>query len=390
MIGQSFKMAFSAIGQNKMRSFLTMLGIIIGVMAVVVLVSITQSATSSVTDEFNSMGANKLSVNIMNARNKTLTLKEVTSLPQEYESIAYAVPTITQSSTVKAGDTSDSYSVVGTTPQYLELNNLEVSQGRFLKTPDLDNSVAAAIIGSEVAEDLFGSAKGNIVGQTISVDGRNFKVVGVLKEAGTSIGSSTNSNIIIPYTVAQRMYSIKGVTAFSAMAKNSERVSTAEADLTQMLSTKFNDDEAYRIMNQSSMLESLSSISNTMAIMLGGIAGISLLVGGIGIMNIMLVSVTERTKEIGIKKAIGASRRRILSQFLIESLVLSTLGGLIGIGVSWVVLLVFSAGFGGNYTMSVDMALIATGFSLVIGLLFGISPANKAAKMPPIQALRTE
>ncbi|MGI6153573.1 MAG: ABC transporter permease [Christensenellaceae bacterium] len=387
MILQSLKMAFSSIKQNKMRAFLTMLGIIIGVMAVVVLVSITSSTTSSVTDEFQSMGTNQLNVLIMNTRTQKYTMNDLQALVDESNYVQAAAAQISQSSTAKAGDVSESMSVVGTTPAYMEINNLEVASGRFIMTPDVNNNTNVAVLGAEAAEDLFGTT--NVVGETVSLDGRSFLIVGVLADAGSSITGSVNSNIIIPYTVAQRMYSVSGVSSFTAISDSSDTVDMAEAEITNALTEKFGED-SFNVMNQSSMLESLDSITNTMSLMLGGIAAISLLVGGIGIMNIMLVSVTERTREIGIRKAIGAGRRRILSQFLIEALVLSVMGGLIGIGASWLLLTVLSAVLDATYTMSVGVALLATGFTLVIGLVFGISPANKAAKMPPIQALRTE
>jgi len=388
MIRQSFKMAFSSITQNKMRSFLTMLGIIIGVIAVVVLVSITTSATSEVMGELESMGANKLSVNVMNARTQPLLLSEVQGYAQEYDSILLAVPETTQSGTAKAGDTSESATVIGTTGDYLELNTLELASGRFLKSPDIENNSSVAVIGPDIAEDLFGTT--NVVGESVTVDGRSFLIIGVLADAGSSLTGSSNTNIIIPYTVAQRMYYVSGVSSFTVLATDSGSVEQAEAEMTAVLTAKYKDEDSFNIFNQSSMLESMSSITDTMSLMLGGIAGISLLVGGIGIMNIMLVSVTERTREIGIRKAIGAGRRRILSQFLIEALVLSTFGGLIGIGVSWGLLALISGVMDANYTMSGGVALIAILFSMAIGVIFGLSPANKASKMSPIEALRTE
>jgi putative ABC transport system permease protein len=388
MIGQSLKMALSSISQNKFRSFLTMLGIIIGVMAVVVLVSITTSVTASVMDEFASLGANKLNVNVMGSRNNTLSFSEVTALPREYESIAYAVPSITQNATVKVDGTSDNYSIVGTTGDYASLNALELTRGRFIKSPDIENNIAVAVLGSEAAEDLFGT--GGAVGQTVSVNGRGFQVIGVLADAGSTLTGSGNTEIIIPYTVAQRMFYVQGVSSFTVLSADSDSLDTAEANIESFMMDQFHDEDAYNIMNPTSMLESMDSIANTMALMLGGIAAISLLVGGIGIMNIMLVSVTERTKEIGIRKAIGAGRKRILSQFLVEALTLSVTGGLIGLGVSWALIQALSMALDTTYTMSAGAALLAAGFSLVIGVLFGLSPANKASKMPPIQALRTE
>lgn len=388
MILQSFRMAFASIVANKMRSFLTMLGIIIGIMAVVVLVSIVGGATDSVRGELESLGAETLSVTVTSSRYQPLSVTDVTSLSDEYESIGYAAPTMIQSATLKSGDTSTTASVVGTTAAYADINNLSLQSGRFIKSPDVTNNSAVAVVGIDMAEDLFGRT--DIVSETISVNGRSFLVVGVLADAGESLMGSENSNIIIPYTTAQRMFYISGVTSFTVAAESSELVDTAEVDLTNDLMLRFKDEDAFSVMNQSTILESMDSITNTMAMMFGGIAGISLLVGGIGIMNIMLVSVAERTREIGIRKAIGAGRKRILLQFLIEALVVSTLGGLIGLGLSWVLLAILSFAMDMTYTMSAGVALLAVLFSMAIGVIFGINPANRAAKMPPIEALRTE
>ncbi|MEA4854138.1 MAG: ABC transporter permease [Christensenella sp.] len=388
MIIQSFRMAFSSIRSNKMRSFLTMLGIIIGIMAVVVLVSIVSSATDSVQGELENLGADTLSVNISSQRFQPLSLSEVNAFTDEYDSIGFIAPTTTQSATLKAGDTSTTASAIGTTSSYADINDLSVQSGRFIKSPDMENNSAVAVVGTDVADDLFGRT--DITGETISVDGRSFLVIGVLADAGETLTGSENSNIIIPYTTAQRMFYVSGVTSFTVAAQSSDMVDTAEADITSALMTRFQDEDAFTVMNQSTILDSMDSITDTMAMMFGGIAGISLLVGGIGIMNIMLVSVAERTHEIGIRKAIGAGRKRILLQFLIEALVVSTLGGLIGIALSWVLLSILSLVMDTTYVMSAEIALLAVLFSMAIGVIFGINPANKAAKMPPIEALRTE
>ena len=388
MILQSFRMASSSIWGNKMRSFLTMLGIIIGIMAVVVLVSIVSSATTSVSSALENLGASTISVSVTSSRYQPLTLSEVSAFADEYDSISSSAASTTQSATLKAGDTSATASVVGTVPAYAEINDLSLQSGRFIKSPDVDNNSAVAVIGTDLADDLFGRT--DIVGETISVDGRSFLVVGVLADAGESLMGSENSNIIIPYTTAQRIFYISGVTSFTVAASDSTVVGQAEDDITAALMAKFKDEDAFTIMNQSTILESMDDITNTMALMFGGIAGISLLVGGIGIMNIMLVSVAERTREIGIRKAIGAGRKRILLQFLIEALVVSTIGGLIGLAASWGLLAVLSLALGQAYAMSGGVALLAVLFSMAIGVIFGINPANKAAKMAPIDALRTE
>lgn len=388
MILQSFRMAFASIVANKMRSFLTMLGIIIGIMAVVVLVSIVGGATDSVAGELNSLGAETLSVTVTSSRYQPLSVDDVISLSDEYESIGYAAPTTTQNATLKAGDTNATASVVGTTAAYADINDLTVQSGRFLKSPDVNNNSAVAVVGTDIADDLFGRT--DIVGETISVDGRSFLIVGVLADAGESLMGSENSNIIIPYTTAQRMFYISGVASFTVAAESSELVDAAEADLTEELMSRFKDEDAFSVMNQSTILESMDSITNTMAMMFGGIAGISLLVGGIGIMNIMLVSVAERTREIGIRKALGAKTGSITFQFLIEAGTLTLIGGVIGI------VLGLWGGYGISSLMGMEgyvapstVVYIAL-FSIAIGIFFGIYPARKAARLSPIEALRTE
>jgi putative ABC transport system permease protein len=380
-------MAFSSIAANKMRSFLTMLGIIIGITAVVALVSIVSGATSSITDELESLGADKLSVSVMGARGLPLKLDEVNALTA-YDSIAAVSPTLSGSAAAKAGSVSQTASVTGVTPVYETTEDLAVETGRFLKSPDIDNNTAVCVLGPQIAEDLFNTA--DAAGNTLSLNGRGFLVVGVLEEAGGLLTGSSNNSVLIPFTLAQRMFQSTGVNSFTVVAAGGDQVEQAEDDVTKMLTDKFKDEDAFTVFNQSSMLESIDSITDTMAYMMGGIGGISLLVGGIGIMNIMLVSVAERTREIGIRKAIGANRRRILLQFLIEALALSVIGGLAGLGVSWVLLEALSAALEASYTISAGVAAVAVLFSVAIGLIFGINPANKAAKLPPIEALRTE
>ena len=389
---ETIKMAFSAIWANKIRSFLTMLGVIIGVMSVTVLMGIGQGTTASVTDSIASMGTNMLTVNIQtrrigfgqNRNNRstsargTVILKaaDVLSL-KDNEYIQYVSPSVTGSLTVKAGTTNTSASIQGVYPDYANIVNTELASGRYIMDADVENRSAVCVIGPDLAEDLFGNT--NVVGNTLHVDGRKFRIVGVLD------GSS--SSLILPFTLAQRMLESTSITSFYVSATDSTTVNRAEAAVNSFLYKKYQNDSTYSISNQEAMLETMEEMTGMLTMMLGGIAGISLLVGGIGIMNIMLVSVTERTREIGIRKAIGAKRRNILLQFLIESVVLSGMGGVLGLVLGYVVMAFFESYLGMEVAASVSVAQLALGFSMFVGIVFGLYPANKASKLKPIDAL---
>ena len=391
---ETIKMAFSAIWANKIRSFLTMLGVIIGVMSVTVLMGIGQGTTSSVTDSIASMGTNMLTVNIQtrnvgfgsrwnrNSRSSSakgtviLKLDDVLSL-KDNPYVQYVSPTVSGSLTVMAGSVNTSASVTGVLPDYASIVNTELASGRYIVDADVENRSAVCIVGQELAKDLFGNT--NVVGNTMHVDGRRFRIVGVLDEE--------NSSLIMPFTLAQRMLESTSITSFYVSATDSTTVSRAETAVSRFLYKKYQDDSTYSIMNQEAILETMEEMTGMLTTMLGGIAGISLLVGGIGIMNIMLVSVTERTREIGIRKAIGAKRRNILLQFLIESVVLSGMGGVLGLLLGYATMTVFERYFGMEVAATVEVAQLALGFSMFVGVVFGLYPANKASKLKPIDAL---
>lgn len=389
MILQSIRMALKSIRGNKLRSFLTMLGVVIGVVAVTVLISIAQGTTSQVTSNIEQLGTNLLTVNIRSYRYNPITMDGLNILAED-TAISAIAPVITETTTAKAGSiTYDDGSIEATVPGYDAIRNLSVQYGRFLKQPDIDNRSYVAVIGSDVADELFGTR--NVVGETISLDGINFSIVGVLEEKGSTSSGSSDSRIIIPFTLGERMLQQPGIRTFYASASSSDTVDAAQAVLTDYLSNAFDDDEdAYTVFNQTDMLSTIEDTTQTLTLMLGGIAGISLLVGGIGIMNIMLVSVSERTREIGIRKAIGAQRSNILMQFLVEALVISGIGGLIGLGIAAAITGVLERVLSMTLTMSVSVAELAIGFSLIIGVAFGLYPANKASRLRPIEALRYE
>lgn len=387
MILQSIRMALKSISANKMRSFLTVLGVVIGVIAVTVLISIAQGTTSQVTSSIEQLGTNLLTVNIRTNRSNPVTMEDLNTLSLD-ESISGIAPVITQSTTAKVGTkTYEDGMIEAAVPGYDTIRNLTVASGRFLKQPDLDNRSYVAVVGSEVADELFGTQ--DVVGESISLDGNEFTIVGVLQEKGSSMAGSSDSRIIIPFTLAERILQQPGIRTFYASAASSETVENAQAMLTSFLNKEFdNDTNAYSIFNQTDMLTTITDTTKTLTLMLAGIAGISLLVGGIGIMNIMLVSVSERTREIGIRKAIGAQRSNILTQFLIEALVISGLGGLLGLLIAAGIMGVLSQVLSMALTMSASVAELALGFSLLIGVAFGLYPANKASKLRPIDALR--
>ena len=397
---QTVSMAFKAISGNKVRAFLTMLGVIIGVMSVIVLIAIGQGTTASVTESISSMGTNLLTVSIQTRRvgmgmpggfgggssskgTVILKLDDILALEDD-DSIQYVSPTTSGSLTVKAGSANTSATVMGVLPAYAKIVNQGVQSGRYIIDADVDSRSAVCVIGPDLAEDLFGNT--NVVGNTLHI-GRKFKIVGVLESKGTSMGGSSDDSLILPFTLAQRMLDSTTISSIYISAVDSASVDAAQEVVENFLYKKYQNDSTYSVMNQTQMLETANETASTLSLMLGGIAGISLLVGGIGIMNIMLVSVTERTREIGIRKAIGAKRRNILLQFLIESIVISGMGGLLGLGFGYLLMRVLEDALGMTLTMSAGVAELAIGFSMAVGVIFGLYPANKASKLKPIDAL---
>ena len=404
MFLQSVKMAWHAVTVNRLRTFLTMLGIIIGVVALIVLVSIADGATTSVTDEISGMGSSYLTVTISDDKENPLRLSEMSDFAEPDE-IASVAPLSRTSVTAKNGYTSDSMTLIGTTGSYAQIQEMETGYGRFLMNADVENHTYVVVLTYDTAVELMGRA--DVTGETISLNGKSFQIIGVLSEKSSSsltgntgmMSSSSDDDSdssvelegYIPFSTMTRMAdNILDVTQFLVSATDESTLDPAEKALTELLLKRFgNDEDAFSVTDQSQIMDTMESVNSTMSLMIGGIAAISLLVGGIGIMNIMMVSVTERTREIGIRKAIGAKKGMIMLQFLIEALLVSLMGCALGIGISWVILKAAGA-FVQNMQFHMDMRVvwISVIFSAVIGICFGLYPAWKAAAKKPIEALR--
>lgn len=387
---QAFKMAVKSIMASKMRTFLTMLGIIIGVCAVIVLVSVVQGSTGSISDSIESLGANSITVSFT-GRNSTkyVTYEEM----QEFQAkntdyISYVVPNMSGMGRIKYTSSNISATVTGTNGDYLSVKNREVTTGRFINDLDIEKRRRVAVIGTYNVQELFGFE--DPIDKQIKINNEVFTVVGVLNEISDSEQMSDDNVIIIPYTSGRLIFRTNKIRSYTVWASTAENVEKATEMVNTFLFSKFRDEDEYNVISVASMMDALDEITGMMALLTAGIAGISLVVGGIGIMNIMLVSVTERTREIGIRKAIGAKRSSILSQFLIESALVSCMGGVIGIILSILGTLAIGNAMNINAFPSFFVMLGAFAFSAAIGIFFGWAPANKAAKLNPIDALHAE
>ncbi len=384
MFFNTLKLAVRSTLANKMRSFLTMLGIIIGVVSVVMLMSIAESTTSSITDAISSMGSDLLTVMVTDddVKLKSDDYMELT----QYDAIKGVAPYLAVNGTARSGSEYVSASGIGVTAEYQEIADLALQAGRGIQPTDLEWRTNVAVIGTEIAEELFESY--DVIGKTFQMSNRTFTVVGLLEESGTDFTGSLDARVLIPLTTAQRISDSASVSTCYVQAASSNDVALAQSMTEAFLYAKTGDEDAYSVLNMSALLDTLDSVMSKVSLMLGGIAAISLLVGGIGIMNIMLVSVAERTREIGIRKAIGARRADIMSQFLIEACTLSILGGLIGLGVSALGLRAFGLIANLNVRLEWSAAVGALLFCVLIGVIFGSYPASKASRMTPIDALQ--
>jgi putative ABC transport system permease protein len=384
---QAIKMAFKAIASNKMRAFLTMLGIIIGVLSVTVLIAIGQGSTVQITERITALGTNIITVQNRAVRQVRLELKDLESLRGK-GAVNCVAPLITSSMTLKAGTNTYTAQVQGTTEGYDIIRGYGIQRGRFITASDVHGRSYVCVVGVTVADELFGQR--NVVGEKIRINGMQYSIVGLFEEMGTDVGASQDECVAIPFTNAQRSFRNTAITTFYANAYGEEYVDQAVKTLEAFMLYKTGNEDSYAVTSQTQLLESMAEVSNTLSLMLGGIAAISLLVGGIGIMNIMLVSVSERTREIGIRKAIGARRTDIMMQFIIEAIVLSVFGGLVGILLAWFSCTTIAPRIGVAMVMSSQVAFLALLFSVFIGVLFGSYPAAKASRLLPIDALRYE
>lgn len=387
---QSFKLAIKSIWSNKMRSFLTMLGIIIGVASVIILVSLVNGYMSTVVENFASMGVNQMTVRLTNLTSRSVGVDDMYQFYEEHDDLfAQMTPQVSLNATIKKGnETLTSTSVGGYSEAYLAIKGYELEAGRNLQYGDITSRNKVCVLGSYGAQELFGSAE-KALGEAVKLNGYAFTVVGVVEqqeEDGPEEGG-TDDLLWIPYSVAVKIAGSADISSYVFATADVEDTDTCKTLLEEYLYTFYKDDDLYRVMANSEMLDSLNEQIAMMSAMLGGIAGISLLVAGVGVMNIMLVSVTERVREIGIRKALGARRRTIMEQFVIEAAVTSSIGGVIGILLGAAVTSLAGGLIGIKATPTPAAVLISFSVSVGIGLIFGYMPADRAAKLNPIDAL---
>ena len=406
-IGQAIIEAFESLASNKLRSTLTILGIVIGVGAVIALVSIGRGAQATITDSIQGIGTNLIFVfrggseEVRNPKPMTLGDAEAMADPFQAPSIVGVAPVLQGSGEVSFGGESTTTYITGITPEYGPVRNYDVTEGEFINESHMLGQASVVILGPEVAEKLFGRTEG-ITGETVRIEGQPFRVLGIMASKGGSGFSNVDDQVFVPLSTAQvrliRRSTRDRVDLVVVQALDADSVPQAADEIAQILRQRHRTEigaDDFTILTQQDFLNTAGTITNVLTIFLGGIAAISLLVGGIGIMNIMLVSVTERTREIGLRKAVGAHKQDILIQFLTESSVLSLIGGLIGIGLGWTISYVVGRIAAANNApinpvLGLDIILLATLFSTAVGLFFGAYPATRAANLEPVEALRYE
>ncbi|MBM3459089.1 MAG: FtsX-like permease family protein [Armatimonadetes bacterium] len=404
---EAFRIAFQGLIANKLRSFLTMLGIIIGVSSVIIMVALGQGVAKATQDSIRKMGTNVLSVYPASqmrggvsaglGTQQTLKMDDVDVIKKNCPSVKIVVPEYRGSGTVKFQNQNTRTTVYGASPEFFEIRNQPLADGRYFDKDDVDRKAKVAVLGDTVRETLFGSLQA--VGKYVKVNGQSFKVVGTIQKRGSSGFRSPDDQITIPVTTAMiRVFGVDYLGGMSVQAVSEAKMKDAEDEIKTAINKAHRTppgEEDVRVFNQADLTESANAQNTFLTMLLAGIAMVSLIVGGIGIMNIMLVSVTERTREIGIRKALGAKRRDILYQFLIESVTLSLVGGALGLAVGvggslWMAKPQDEGGAGFPMLLSAMPMIVSFGFSAFVGIFFGIYPAMKASRLDPIEALRYE
>ena len=390
-IVQSFKLALGSIIDNKLRSFLTMLGMIIGVASVVALVSLMQGMTSYIADSFADMGVDQITVSVTNTETRNVTIDGMYEFYEENTDLFTGVsPTVSvyQANVKKGGETSSYTTVTGVAESYQTIAKLELSSGRFLSYSDILSRSNVCIVGSYIVQSLFGTD--DVLGETLKIKNQTYTIIGVLEEVADSEERSSDDVIYLSYSNAMKLNQINKAATYVFAVLNTDNAPEAKTKIETYLYEIFKDEDLYYVMSMSEIIEMLNEQMGLMTALLVGIAAISLLVAGIGIMNIMLVTVTERKTEIGIRKSLGAKKKDIMSQFVIEAGLTSTIGGVIGIIIGGVATTALGDLIGLPASPSFAAVAVSFGVSVGIGVLFGYMPAGKAAKLNPIDALRSD
>jgi putative ABC transport system permease protein len=385
---ESFRLAFNGLRANKMRSFLTMLGVIIGVGAVIALVSVGTGASQEVTTQVEALGSNLVIVMPASARGRDLRVEDAVTIEERVAGVAHAVPSLRESATVIWTGRSIDTDVVGTTEFLPEVQSHPVGQGRFLSGQDVLYRRFVAVLGATARNNLFGLR--DPMGQEIYISGYPFTIIGVMAEKGEGglFTPDPDDRVLIPVTTAQRLLGTNKIGSIYVSVNQGANADLVTNHIQRIFEVRFGDADAVQVFSQQQILAAVGSVTGILTMLLGAIAGISLLVGGIGIMNIMLVSVTERTREIGVRKAVGARSRDILAQFLVESVIISLVGGAIGIALGMLGSAAISRLGNVPSVVSLSWVAIAFGFAAAVGVFFGIYPAMQASRLDPIEALR--
>lgn len=389
MLIESIKMSWENIIHNKLRSFLTMLGIVIGVASIIALITIVQGATNSISDQINSLGVNKIMVTAPGTPLKQgLSDTDIKNIAK-VNNIEGISPTISgKTNVVYNGNVVEDATVEGKNEVYFKKDSTLIKSGRAINILDINSKNQVVVIGSNIAKELYYGV--NPIGKNLMINGITYKIIGTLAASSSFGMNSNNDTVIIPYTTALRSLGIKNIVSLDVYLVDTKQADQTVSDIKSVLNTSFNyKNDAYTVYNMGNMISSFQTMMSMMSLLLAGIAAISLVVGGIGIMNMMLVSITERTTEIGLRKALGATPNRIQLQFIIESIFLSMIGGIIGLVFGGVIAYVASKLIGTSFIISASTVLLAVGFSAAVGIAFGYMPARKASRLNPIDALRS-